>query len=193
MGPKVPHSSSPESDTRNVSTLESALEKVQLLILDVDGVLTDGSLITHEDGSETKAFHVHDGQGINFIKRAGIHTALITGRASKALERRASELGIEDVFQGDMNKLRCYHQLLEKYDLADEAAAYIGDDLPDLPVMRRVGVPVAVADARPEVKERASYVTECKGGRGAVREFADLLLKAQGKWEAIVGAYVADG
>jgi 3-deoxy-D-manno-octulosonate 8-phosphate phosphatase (KDO 8-P phosphatase) len=170
--------------------LEAALKKIRVVILDVDGVLTDGRLITYPDGSESKAFHVHDGQGINFLRRAGIATALITGRASKAVELRASELGIEHLFQGDMNKLKCYRELLDKLGLDDEAAAYFGDDLPDIPVMRRVGVSVAVADARPEVRGIASYVTQARGGAGAVREFADLLLKAQGRWQPIVDAYM---
>jgi 3-deoxy-D-manno-octulosonate 8-phosphate phosphatase (KDO 8-P phosphatase) len=174
-----------------VNHLESALQKIKLVIFDVDGVLTDGKLFTSPDGGESKSFHVHDGQGINFLHRAGISTAVITGRKSVALERRAAELGIEDVFQGNMNKLESLNILLEKFDLAEDEVAYIGDDLPDLPVMIRVGVSVAVADARPEVRERATMVTDARGGSGAVREFCDLLLNAQGKWQPIVESFLA--
>jgi len=175
-----------------VSDLQAALKKIRLVILDVDGVLTDGRLLTHSDGSESKSFHVHDGQGINFLGRAGIKVALITGRASKAVELRAAELNIEHLYQGDMNKLGCYRDLLAKLDLSDEAVAYLGDDLPDIPVMKRVGLSVAVADARPEARSIATYVTLAPGGAGAVREFADLLLKAQGRWQTIVDSFLED-
>jgi len=175
-----------------VTELDAALKKIRLVILDVDGVLTDGRLLTHSDGSESKSFHVHDGQGINFLGRAGIKVALITGRASKAVELRASELNIEYLYQGDMNKLGCYRDLLAKVDLPDEAVAYFGDDLPDLPVMRRVGVSIAAADARSEVRSLATHVTLAPGGAGAVREFADLLLKAQSLWQPIVDSFLKD-
>ena len=166
------------------------LQHITTFIFDVDGVLTDGKLVTSPDGGETKSFHVHDGQGISFLHRAGISTAVITGRKSVALERRAAELGIEDVFQGNMNKMESLKILLEKFELSEEEVAYIGDDLPDLPVMIRVGVSAAVADARPEVREHATMVTEAPGGSGAVREFCDLLLKAQGKWGSIVETFL---
>jgi 3-deoxy-D-manno-octulosonate 8-phosphate phosphatase (KDO 8-P phosphatase) len=174
-----------------VHGLEQSLRKIRLLALDVDGVLTDGLLISHADGTETKAFHAHDGQGIGYLRDAGIQIALVTGRTSVVVQRRAAELGIEEVHQGDLNKIRVYERLLQKLGLKDENVAFVGDDLPDIPVLRRAGVSVAVANARPEVKACAMYTTQAPGGAGAVREVAELILKAQGHWDSILRKYLS--
>ena len=159
---------------------------VRLVIMDVDGVLTRGEIFVDADGRESKVFHVHDGSGIVYLHRHGIRTALISGRDSTVVELRARELGIEDVFQGSRDKIRAYEEVLSRRDIPDEAVCYVGDDLLDLPCLKRAGFPVAVANASPEVKAVARYVTTRAGGQGAVREVAEIILKAQGKWDEVV-------
>jgi 3-deoxy-D-manno-octulosonate 8-phosphate phosphatase (KDO 8-P phosphatase) len=163
---------------------------IRLLILDVDGVLTDGSIILDNKGNEYKSFHVRDGHGIKMLLRAGIQVAIITGRASKVVERRARELGIEEIYQKCFNKIAVYRSLIEKYSLSDAEVAYIGDDIVDAPVMKRVGMPVAVADADKGIRKYSLFVTKNRGGRGAVREVADLILTAKGLWERIMDEYL---
>ncbi len=162
---------------------------IKLLILDVDGVLTDGSIILDNDGNEYKAFHVRDGHGIKMLHQAGIRVAIITGRHSKVVERRAHELGITEVFQKCMNKKVAYRQLLRRYSLKDSEVAYVGDDIIDAPIMAEVGLPIAVADADGEAKRCALMTTTNRGGRGAVREVADLILKAKGVWKKMFDEY----
>ncbi|MFS8086788.1 MAG: KdsC family phosphatase [Acidobacteriota bacterium] len=157
--------------------------------MDCDGVLTDGRLILLSDGDEQKIFHVHDGHGIKLCERAGLQTGIISGRASGAVERRARELGMTYVRQNQKDKIQAFEEMLAKANISGEECAFIGDDLPDIPVMRRVGFAVAVADAVAETKQAAHYVTQAKGGRGAVREVADLILKAQGLWEGLMKRY----
>ncbi len=166
--------------------LLAAAEKIKLLVLDVDGVLTDGSIILDDQGNELKAFHVRDGHGIKMVMRAGIQVALITGRKSEVVRRRALELGITDVFQKCLDKKQAYDRLAKKYALEDAEIAYIGDDVIDIPVLRKSGFPVAVADADETTKRFALFVTKKGGGKGAVREFCDFLLKAKGLWEDAV-------
>jgi 3-deoxy-D-manno-octulosonate 8-phosphate phosphatase (KDO 8-P phosphatase) len=149
---------------------------VQLLILDVDGVLTDGQIIMGSGKMELKHFHTLDGFGIVMAQRAGLKVAIITARVSEAVEMRAGDLGIKDYFQGRLNKEEAYQHLLQKYHLQDEQVAYVGDDLLDLPVFTRAGLKVAVANARSDLKAQADYVTIASGGWGAVREVVDLLL-----------------
>ena len=165
-------------------------KNIRLVILDVDGVLTDGSIILDNEGNEIKSFHVRDGHGIKMLIRAGIHVALITGRYSKVVERRARELGITEVFQKCFDKRKAYRQLSEKYSLDDREVAYIGDDIVDIPLLLSVGLPVVVADADDNVKSSALMVTAKGGGRGAVREVSDFILKAKGHWQAIVDGYL---
>jgi len=167
------------------------IEAVRAVILDVDGVLTDGRILLRDDGTETKCFHVWDGTGIRYLLRSGIQVAFLTGRESEAVTCRARELGVSQVRQGAKNKLPAYESLLAALSLRDEAVCYIGDDLPDIPVMRRVAFSVAVATAREEVRALADYVTHAPGGQGAVREVAERILKAQGKWAAILSRYTA--
>ena len=166
------------------------LEEIRAVICDVDGVLTDGSILLSDDGNELKCFHVWDGSAIKYLLRSGIQVAFLTGRQSGVVTRRARELGVAHVRQGAKEKLPVYEALRAEMNVPDEAVCYIGDDLTDLPVMRRVGYAVAVADARDEVRAAAARVTEAPGGRGAVRELAEALLKAQGKWAAILERYV---
>jgi 3-deoxy-D-manno-octulosonate 8-phosphate phosphatase (KDO 8-P phosphatase) len=168
-----------------------SVETIRAVILDVDGVLTDGGITVADDGSETKRFDCHDGAGIMFLLQAGIQVAILSGRQCGAVDRRARELGIRHVRQGAKDKLSAYEDLLRELGLADEAVCCVGDDLADIPVLRRAGLGVAVASARPEVREAADEVTQAPGGRGAVRELAERLLKAQGKWEGILAHYSA--
>jgi len=164
-------------------------KSIKFLILDVDGVLTDGSIILDNEGNEFKSFHVRDGHGIKMLIRAGIQVAIITGRHSKIVERRAHELGITEVFQKCFNKEVAYRQLSEKYSVTDSEIAYIGDDIVDIPLLKRSGFPVVVADADDEVKAVAKMITKKMGGRGAVREVCDFLLKAKGLWQGIIDGY----
>jgi 3-deoxy-D-manno-octulosonate 8-phosphate phosphatase (KDO 8-P phosphatase) len=167
--------------------------RIRLVALDVDGVLTDGSITLTDSGEQIKTFHVRDGTGIKYLIRAGLQVALITGRSSRCVEYRAAELGVEYVFQGAKVKLEPYEALLEMSGLSDAQVACVGDDLPDLPLLRRCGLAVAVADAAEEVKAAADVVTAAAGGRGAAREVAELILKAQGKWDTILRRYDKDG
>jgi len=161
--------------------------RVGLLCLDVDGVLTDGTVLIDDLGRETKRFNVRDGAGLKLWARAGFVTAIITGRSSMALRHRADELGIRLIVQGCGDKAAAFAELLEALDLPASRAAVVGDDLPDLPMLRLCGYPVAVADAAPEVRREAAWVTTAAGGRGAVREVVEHLLKAKDRWEELIG------
>lgn len=163
---------------------------IELLVLDVDGVLTDGGLIIHSDGSESKRFHTLDGHGIRLWQRAGGKVALISGRLSEPVSRRAKELEIAHVLQDCHTKLPALEQLLRETGLKAENAAYVGDDLMDLPPIRHVGFGVAVANAVDELKAHADYVTTREGGRGAVREVIEHILKKSGRWDALMGRYL---
>lgn len=165
------------------------LKRIKLLLLDVDGVMTDGRIIYDNEGGETKAFDVKDGHGLKLIQRAGIQVGIITGRQSAVVDRRASELGIGHVFQGAKDKMQPFRSLLETLALDPSEVAYMGDDIVDLPVMRQVGFSATVADAVDEVKAHADLVTSRVGGRGAVREVCDLLLKECGRWDDVTRHY----
>lgn len=171
--------------------LKQNLEAIELLVLDVDGVLTDGQLVLHADGSESKCFHTLDGHGIRMWQRAGGKTALLSGRYSEATQRRAEQLEIAHVIQNSHFKLPALEGLLEKLGLRPEHVAYVGDDLPDLPVIRFVGLGVATANAVDEVKKEADYVTTRSGGQGAVREAIEYILKNSGRWQALMERYLA--
>jgi len=166
-------------------------KKIRLLLLDVDGVLTDGRLHFGPAGEALKVFHVRDGHGIKMAQRGGIEVAFISGRRSDAAYHRAKELGISRFHEGVRDKVAVLAELRAALGLSLEAVAAVGDDLVDLPLLSRVGLAVAVADAAPEVKAAAHWITIFPGGRGAVREVCDLLLKAQGKWEEILRPWVA--
>jgi 3-deoxy-D-manno-octulosonate 8-phosphate phosphatase (KDO 8-P phosphatase) len=162
---------------------------IRLVLLDVDGVLTDGRLLQFSDGTEGRAFHVRDGYGIKMGQRLGLRFGILSGRASKVVEARARELGIDEAHVGVLEKEARYEEILKRLDLRDEEVCYMGDDLVDVPVLRRVGLGVAPAGASEEATQAARWVTERAGGEGAVRELVTLILKAQGKWEGISGAY----
>lgn len=150
------------------------------MLLDVDGVLTDGRVTFTSDGHEIKSFHIHDGHGIKQLFRAGIEVGILSGRSSLIVERRAKELGISEVHQGIDDKLSTYEAMIARRQWRDHHVAYVGDDLPDLPVMKRVGFAVAVRNGHDLVKRSAHYITTLRGGEGAVREVSDLLLRARG-------------
>lgn len=157
--------------------------KIRLILLDVDGVLTDGGIILDDRGVEAKRFDVRDGQGITLLIRCGIRVGFITGRYSNIVRHRAKELGVTIVHQGVKNKAEIYVRIKRKTGLKDEQIAYVGDDILDLPVLRKVGLAIAVRDGWPGLKTRVDYVTESGGGRGAVREVSELVLKAQNMWK----------
>jgi 3-deoxy-D-manno-octulosonate 8-phosphate phosphatase (KDO 8-P phosphatase) len=159
---------------------------IRLLILDIDGVLTDGRLYFDLKGETLKVFHVRDGHGIKMAQRAGLEVALLSGRRSDAAFHRARELGINRFYEGVRDKVAILEELLAALNLTAPEVAAVGDELVDLPLFHRVGLGVAVADAVPEVRAAAHWITTLPGGRGAVREVCDLLLKAQGKWEDLV-------
>lgn len=169
--------------------LVKKIKLTSLLILDVDGVLTDGRIIIDDLGNETKNFNVRDGHGIRLLTGCGIDVVILSGRNSKVVEHRAKDLGINEVYQSAYEKIKVYEEILKKRNLSDDNVAYIGDDIVDIPVFRRVGFSVAVADAAVYVKEAADYVTVEKGGRGAVREVCEMILQVQGKWSEIASRY----
>ncbi len=169
--------------------MNERLKKIKLLILDVDGVMTDGRIIFDSNGVESKFFNVKDGHGIKMLQRAGIEVGIVSGRKSQVVANRAKELGIDRVYQGALDKLTPYLDILGKTGLTDEQVAYMGDDIIDLPVMRRVGFAAAPADALEYVIRHAHFVTGNRGGWGAVREVCDLILKAQGAWETVTARY----
>ena len=170
-------------------SLEKA-KNVKLLILDVDGVLTDGRIVIDDRGVETKCFDVRDGHGIKLLKRANIQVVIITGRRSEVVSHRARELGIDSVYQNIHDKLEVYRAILDEKGLKDEEVGFVGDDLVDLPLMKRVGFSAVVADGSEELQPYADYVSRNRGGRGAVREISELILKAQGKWSELMEGYL---
>jgi 3-deoxy-D-manno-octulosonate 8-phosphate phosphatase (KDO 8-P phosphatase) len=159
--------------------------RIRLLLLDVDGVLTDGGIIIDDRGAETKRFDVRDGLGITLLLRAGIEVGFITGRSSPVVVRRARELKVRMVYQGVQDKAAVYVKIRNKLRLQDEEIAYIGDDIADLPILREAGLGITVKDGWPGLKRQVHHVTQAQGGRGAVREVAEMLLRAQGKWDRL--------
>lgn len=174
---------------RNASEIIERASRVRLLFMDCDGVLTSGTISLDARGEEIKHFHVHDGQGFSLARAAGLQTAIITGRSSSALAHRARENGCDFLIQCSQDKLADFLRILNETGLTPEEAAYIGDDLPDLPPMRRSGLAIAVANAVEEVKKRAHLITKKSGGCGAVRESIELILKARSLWEAALARY----
>ena len=162
--------------------IENMAIRIKLLILDVDGVMTDGRIIITDRGEEIKCFNVKDGQGLKLLMNAGIEVAIITGRRSNVVEFRAKELGIRELFQGVKDKGTICNELIQRKKLKREEVCCMGDDISDLPVFKQAGITVAVADAVAEVRYAANFVTRNRGGNGAVREVCELILKAQEKW-----------
>jgi 3-deoxy-D-manno-octulosonate 8-phosphate phosphatase (KDO 8-P phosphatase) len=170
--------------------LKKRSAKITLVLMDVDGTMTDGgvTLLSQADGTaiEIKTFDAHDGQGLTLAQTAGLRTGCITGRESAALLRRAREMRMDFIYMKQPVKMPAYEEILAKAGVLDSAVAYIGDDLPDIPLMRRVGLAVAVGDAVPEVKQAAHYTTKSLAGHGAVREAIELILKSKGIWKAMI-------
>jgi 3-deoxy-D-manno-octulosonate 8-phosphate phosphatase (KDO 8-P phosphatase) len=171
------------------STVIKAAQKIKLILLDVDGVLTDGRLYYGNNGEELKAFDIQDGLGIKLLQKGDIEVGIITGRSSKLLTRRTEELGIELVVQGREDKLTALNEILEGRAIDLEEIAFVGDDLPDLAVIRRVGLGITPANGNHLVASQALWQTKKGGGQGAVREVAELILNAQGKLEALLAPY----
>jgi 3-deoxy-D-manno-octulosonate 8-phosphate phosphatase (KDO 8-P phosphatase) len=169
--------------------LLSRIRGIKLLILDVDGVMTDGRIIIDDAGLESKHFDVRDGHGLKILMRCGIDVVLLTGRKSRVVDHRAADLGITEVHQGIWNKREVFDEILKRRRLSPEETAYVGDDVVDIPLLKRVGFGVAVADACPEAMGVADYVTEHPGGRGAVREVCEVILKGQGRWGEVAERY----
>jgi len=170
---------------------ECDLAKIELLVLDVDGVLTDGRITLTADGQEIKSFHVRDGSGMKYWKRMGKKLAIISGRGSDSVRRRAQELAVDVVRLNIKDKLPAYHEILRELKLTEPQTAVIGDDLTDLPMMRHCGYPVAVVDAVAEVKAVAAYVTRLGGGAGCVRETIERILKHSGQWQQVLARYLS--
>jgi 3-deoxy-D-manno-octulosonate 8-phosphate phosphatase (KDO 8-P phosphatase) len=170
--------------------LKKRAAQIKVLLMDVDGTMTDGGvlLLSQPDGSalEIKKFDAHDGQGLTLAHTAGIRTGCITGRESPALLRRANEMKMEFVYMKQPTKIPAYEEILRKTGVPDSAVAYVGDDLPDLPIMRRVGLAIAVCDAVPEVKKAAHFTTKSVAGRGAIRDAVELILKSKGIWDEMI-------
>jgi 3-deoxy-D-manno-octulosonate 8-phosphate phosphatase (KDO 8-P phosphatase) len=169
--------------------MDERLKNIKLLLLDVDGVMTDGRIIYDSNGVESKFFNVKDGHGIKLLQRAGVEVGIVSGRKSQVVVDRAAELGIVRVFQGALDKLSVYRQIIEDTGYADDQIAFMGDDIIDIPVMRRVGFAAAPADAVAEVIPYAHFVARNRGGWGAVRELCDLILKGQDAWEKVTVKY----
>jgi 3-deoxy-D-manno-octulosonate 8-phosphate phosphatase (KDO 8-P phosphatase) len=170
--------------------LEARCQAIELVLSDVDGVLTDGRVVYNSQGIETKRFHIRDGLGIKLWHKAGYRFGVITQRSSQVVKMRAAELNISIIRQGTQDKLASLHEILREMNLRPEQACYIGDDLPDVPVVRCVGLGVAVADACEELRQGAHYVTRAAGGQGAVRETLELILKTQRRWEDVIHPYL---
>jgi 3-deoxy-D-manno-octulosonate 8-phosphate phosphatase (KDO 8-P phosphatase) len=165
-------------------------KKLKLLILDVDGVLTDGKLFFDNEGNEYKSFHARDGHGIKLLRQSGVEVAIISGRKSNSVALRMKSLGIEYVYQGYENKISAFNEIIEKIGISPEQAAHVGDDVLDLPLMIRVGLAIAVQDANFAVKQHAHWCTELAGGCGAVREVCDFIMRAQGRFDDMLRVYL---
>lgn len=170
--------------------LEQRASQIECLLTDVDGVLTDGTIALLGDSEELKQFHVWDGSGIKYAQRAGLRVGFITGRRSDSVARRAAELGVEDLFMGAIRKLPVLDEIQAQYGLEAQQIAYIGDDLIDLPILTRVGLAAAVPEAHEEVLSRVHLVTRAAGGKGALRELIEIILKARGDWDAVMERYL---
>lgn len=165
------------------------IKKIKVLLLDVDGVLTDGRIVYDSRGRDSKFFDVHDGMGVYLLKKSGIPSVLITAKGSRAIKPRAKDMRVDIVFEDVSPKTSVLAKILTKFGVSAEELCFVGDDLVDLCLMKKVGFPVAVANACPEVKAAAAYITSKEGGRGAVRELAELILKTQSKWSEAWKAY----
>jgi 3-deoxy-D-manno-octulosonate 8-phosphate phosphatase (KDO 8-P phosphatase) len=174
----------------NQSSIERRASRIKLLLMDCDGVLTDGRLWLMESGEEQKSFNVRDGMGLDLLRRAGLRSGVISGRVSEALERRSQELQIDFLRQGTSDKIRAFSEILLEARVDTGEVGFIGDDINDIPLMQQSELAVAVADAAEETRKVAHFVTRAKGGDGAVREVIEIILKAQGRWSEIMKHYL---
>ncbi len=174
---------------RNVYRISDKIKKIKLIIIDVDGVLSDGKAYMIGDGKEIRVFNVRDGSGIVMAHRVGLRTAIVSGRKSKIVENWAKNQGIKDIFQNIFYKIEVLDKLKKKYKLQPDQIAYIGDDMIDIPILREAGLSIAVSDASEDVRKEVDYVTRSRGGQGAVRELLELILKTQRKWEEATEVY----
>ena len=182
----------PEPNAANPDSLiAERASRVRLILFDVDGVLTDGTLLLHADGSESKVFDIKDGTGIVWAQRLGLTVGFLSARSSAATAQRASQLGITLVHQGVASKLETYEQIADSLMLDDDQVAYMGDDILDLPVLARVGLAAAPADASDDVRSRVHWIAKANGGAGAARELIELILRAQGLWDSVLATYLA--
>ena len=172
-------------------TVDARAARIRLLLFDVDGVLTDGTILLDAHGEEAKVFHIRDGTAVVLAHKAGLMTGLLSARQSASTSERATQLGIKLVYQGVASKLAAYEQILRDHELTDEEVAYMGDDLVDLPVLARVGLSAAPADAVSDVRDRVTWVSRRAGGRGAVRDFVELVLRAQSRWQGLVAPFIS--
>lgn len=175
------------------ASIQERASRIKLVIFDVDGVLTDGKVELHPDGSESKRFDIKDGLAIVWAQRAGLTVGLLSARTSPTTLARAAQLGVTLVHQGVPSKLDTYEQIVGDLCDADDEVAYMGDDIVDLPVLMRAGLATAPADAAADVRSRAHWISQARGGEGAARELIELILRAQGRWESIIEAYVGEG
>jgi 3-deoxy-D-manno-octulosonate 8-phosphate phosphatase (KDO 8-P phosphatase) len=173
-----------------VQDIQEKARRIRLVIFDVDGVLTDGSLFLGDDGQEYKAFNSRDGHGIKMLQQSGVEIGIITGRSSEVVRLRMQSLGIKHVYQGQLDKRPAYQELRDKLGLSDAEIAYVGDDVVDLPIMRLVGLAIAVNDAHPFVTQHAHWLTPHAGGRGAARDVCELLMDAQGHLQRVLQSYL---
>lgn len=169
--------------------LQERLRAIKLLMLDVDGVLTDGSIIVDDRGVETKIFNVKDGQWLRLLMESGVDVVIATGRVSPSLEYRARDLGISEVHQGVRNKVDIFSNTIKKRGLYPREVAFVGDDIADIALLRRVGFAATVADSSEIVRNYVHYITTARGGKGAVKEISELIIRAQGKWQVIADCY----
>jgi len=174
----------------DLASIERRASRIKLLLMDCDGVLTDGRLWLTEGGDEQKSFNTHDGLGLSLLHRAGLKSGIISGRSSSAVVRRADQLGIEFVRQGNPDKIEAFEEVMRLAGVDENEVAFVGDDLTDIPIMQRSEFAVAVADAVEETRSVAHYVTRAQGGRGAVREVIEIILKSQGRWNDLVQEYL---
>jgi 3-deoxy-D-manno-octulosonate 8-phosphate phosphatase (KDO 8-P phosphatase) len=177
-------------DTGNTAGIDERAARIKLLLMDCDGVLTDGRITLLENGDEEKSFHTRDGHGLVLLHRAGLQSGIISGRTSTLVERRARDLGIAYVRQGTWDKIKDFAEVLAEAGVEENEVAYVGDDVTDIPLMHRCGFAVAVSDATAETRAAAHYTTTLPGGFGAIREVCELILKAQGRWPELMQRYV---
>jgi 3-deoxy-D-manno-octulosonate 8-phosphate phosphatase (KDO 8-P phosphatase) len=179
-------------DSAGDQAFDTLARGLRLLLFDVDGVMTDGRILLHADGTESKQYHIRDGTGLVLARRSGLLTGILSARTSQATLARAQQLSMSIVRQGASNKLTVYEEILVEHGLTDRDVAFMGDDVQDLPVLARVGLSCAPADAVPEVRTRVRWVSTYGGGAGAVREFIEKVLRARGAWDGLVGAYLPE-